>query len=308
MVYRLGLDDQGLVCADGEPPAPNARWSPALPTASPIDIIHVAPNQSKPTPRDPEDAETHRCDCPICLEIKKMKGDPRNHPHLQPVVNPYCKRNRAGCEGPGSPTQCSYCEGIYKLAPRKYARVRHTARVPHPWPGEETTVRIPGVGTWDDKPSAVGSGRDRKRMETKEEPVQLLPNPLPEQFPENDPMLRGRIDLDLQAIADTGTHLAGKEKIVILSEPSEFVAPLLAQHQFRRESNGPAFLPPQPPAPGYQQATGDRRQATGEVIPSGYYPPTPVQSTKPYPPQQGGTPSRHKSPQNERERFSQPQA
>jgi anhydro-N-acetylmuramic acid kinase len=32
-----------------------------------------------------------------------------------------------------------------------------------------------------------------------------------------------------------------QQKGVILSEPSEVVAPLLAQHQFRRESNGPAF-------------------------------------------------------------------
>ncbi|MGB7170454.1 MAG: hypothetical protein WBD32_15710 [Acidobacteriaceae bacterium] len=183
LVYRLALDDQGIICGDGDLPAPNAHWQPASPEATPWDLLDAAPNQSKPTPRSPWDPDTH-CSCAICTELLKMEADPINHPHLQPVVNPYCKRNRAGCQGPASENRCSYCEGLYKYDPAKYDRQRRRSSEPteETWPEQRNrktepvkNPRVPHVG-----PPLADVG---------EPDPQPLPNPIPDQFPDADPML-----------------------------------------------------------------------------------------------------------------------
>ncbi|MGA7521848.1 MAG: hypothetical protein WBW84_05170, partial [Acidobacteriaceae bacterium] len=218
LVYHLALDYEGLISGDGDLPAPSAHWQPPSPEATPWDLIHAAPNQSKPTPISPFEPETHR-NCNICAEIRRLQGIPAMHPHLQPVVNPYCKFNRPGCQGPASDSRCISCDTVYLANPRKYNRAR-----PRPDRASEYSQ--------DPSVSSV--------VESLPEP-QPLPNPLPEQFPDNDPMLNGYIDLNA--------------------------------------STESAFLYPAPCS------------LLLKVIPQTYYPPTPFPATKPYPPQQGGTPS-----------------
>ncbi|MFZ0633082.1 MAG: hypothetical protein WAM56_17480 [Acidobacteriaceae bacterium] len=208
LVYRLAVDDQGIICGDGDLPAPNAHWQPASPEATPWDLLDAAPNQSKPTPRSPWDPDTH-CSCAICTELLKMEADPINHPHLQPVVNPFCKRNRAGCQGPVSENRCSYCEGLYKYDPAKYDRQRRRRsseptdetwpeqrdRVPHP-----SRPAVPGerVGSRETEP--VKNPRTpyvcQPCADVGEPEPQPLPNPIPDQFPDADPMLNAYIPAD----------------------------------------------------------------------------------------------------------------
>ncbi|MGA7525184.1 MAG: hypothetical protein WBW84_22235, partial [Acidobacteriaceae bacterium] len=164
-------DYEGLISGDGDLPAPSAHWQPPSPEATPWDIIHAAPNQSKPTPISPFEPETHR-NCNICAEIRRLQGIPAMHPHLQPVVNPYCKFNRPGCQGPASDSRCISCDTVYLANPRKYNRAR-----PRP-----------------DRPSEYSQDPSVPSLvESLPEP-QPRPNPLPEQFPDNDPMLNGYID------------------------------------------------------------------------------------------------------------------
>ena len=259
-VYRLALDYEGIVSGDGDLPAPSSHWQPASPEATPWDLLHAAPNQSKPTPRDPHDPDTH-CDCPICGEIEKMKGNSWDHPHLQPVVNPYCKRNRPGCEGPGSPTQCSYCEGVYKYDPRPYDRRRRQSRrdsslseeshASNPRRRASSGERVEG----GEPRSAHGSAY----IDDDFDPALRLPNPIPEQFPDDDPMIRSYIplseDLDLKAESE------------------------------------PAGRPPHPaPRTLYPDSTPYPAPCP-TVIPKSYYPPTPAPSTKPHPSNQGVPPA-----------------
>ncbi len=142
-VYRLALDYQGPISADGDLPAPNAHWQPPSPDATPWDLIDAAPNQSKPTPRSPWDPDAH-CSCAICTELLKLEADPRSHPHLQPVVNPYCRQNRPGCQGPASSSRCHYCESLYKCDPDKYDRPRR--RNPRPSERSEASRPNPAAG------------------------------------------------------------------------------------------------------------------------------------------------------------------
>jgi hypothetical protein len=160
LVYRLALDDQGIICGDGELPLPSVHWQPPSPEATPWDLIEAAPNQSKPTPRSPSDPDSHH-NCAICDEIRKMQGSPYRHPHLQPVVNPFCKHNQPGCQGPASDSRCLFCESVCQSNPDTYNRPRRRTR------SQALRPTVP-------------------------EP-QPLPNPLPEQFPDNDPMINPRI-------------------------------------------------------------------------------------------------------------------
>ncbi len=225
-VYHLALDYEGLISGDGDLPAPSAFWRPASPEATPFDLIHAAPNQSKPTPRSPADPDTHE-NCAICDEIRRQKGMPYLHPHLQPTVNPYCKWNQPGCQGPGSDSRCRACDGVYRYDPNKYDRLRRRnrarlsdqteeSRLPHPEPERETRVphpsRPPLARGWEAENPNQRTGSRPSDGSDEPEP-QPLPNPLPDQFPDDDPMLRGyRIDdpepdpkeatLDLNAAAD----------------------------------------------------------------------------------------------------------
>jgi len=216
-VHRLALDYEGIICGDGDLPAPSAHWQPASPEATAWDIIHAAPNQSRPTPISPFEPETHD-NCTICQEIRRLQGNPVMHPHLQPVVNPYCKSNQPGCQGPTSDFRCLACDDRYHSNRRRYdrARIRQTrdSNLREEPADPDSGSTSPGSSVSSavkDSPTASGP-RFRPRTDPNTgndadyDPRLRLPNPIPEQFPDDDPMLRGYIPLDdkldLKASAD----------------------------------------------------------------------------------------------------------
>ncbi|HZZ40811.1 MAG TPA: hypothetical protein VFE06_16870 [Acidobacteriaceae bacterium] len=231
-VCHLALDYEGLICGDGALPAPSAHWRPASPEATPWDLIEAAPNQSKPTPRSPADPDTHE-NCAICDEIRKMQGQSYLHPHLQPTVNPYCKWNQSGCQGPASDSRCRACESVYNYDPARYdrRRRRHSERSEEPrgpQTGPEREDRVPhpsrplsGARGWEaENPSQPKSRVNDIAADNEEPEPQPLPNPLPDQFPDNDPMLNGYIPIEAPDDSSTTLDLkAAAEPATLYSAP-----------------------------------------------------------------------------------------
>ena len=198
------------------------------------------------------------------------------HPHLQPVVNPYCKSNQPGCQGPTSDFRCLACDDRYHSNRRRYdrARIRQTrdSNLREEPADPDSGSTSPGSSVSSavkDSPTASGP-RFRPRTDPNTgndadyDPRLRLPNPIPEQFPDDDPMLRGYIPLD------------DKLDLKASADPA-----------FPPGSSLPAVCSPRPvPCALHPCGLWPHRR----VIPKTYYPPTPAPSTKPTPLSTGGVP------------------